>query len=64
MSWTSISMRGLFLLLLITVILYLAELTMTLGSLLVFLLAVSVGLTWLIINVLKDDNILTDLFDD
>ncbi len=64
MSWTSLLMRGLLLLMIIALILFLAELTMTLGSLLVFLLAISIGLTWLIINVLRDDNILSDLFDD
>ncbi len=64
MSWTSLVLRGLFLLIVIAFILYLAELSMTLGSLLVFLLAISIGLTWLIINVLKDETILSDLFDD
>jgi len=57
-------MRGLLLLMIIAFILFLAEQTITLGSLLVFLLAISIGLTWLIINVLKDDTILSDLFDD
>lgn len=64
MSWTSLLMRGLLLLMIIAFILFLAEQTITLGSLLVFLLAISIGLTWLIINVLKDDTILSDLFDD
>ena len=64
MSWTSLLLRGFLLLLIIGFILYLAELSMILGSLLVFLLAISIGLTWLIINVLKDETILSDLFDD
>jgi hypothetical protein len=44
-------------------LLFLAELTVPGSSLVIFLLLISLGLTWLIINLLKDDEVLTSLFD-
>jgi hypothetical protein len=64
MSWLNIAFRGGFLVVAVCTLLYLAELSLPLGSLLVFLLVVSIGLTWVIINLLKDEEVLTNLFDD
>lgn len=45
-------------------ILYWAEMSFPMAALLVFLLATSVVLTWVIINLLKDEDVLTGMFDD
>lgn len=64
MNWLHFSVRAVLIIVAVSTLLYLAELSLPLGSLLVFLLSVSIGLTWLIINMLKDEDVLTDLFDD
>lgn len=64
MNWTSFFIRGILMVIIIGGLLYLAELSLPMGGLLVFLLSLSVGLTWLIINLLRDDDLLSSLFED
>ena len=64
MSWTGFFFRGMLLIVLIGGLLYLAELSVPMGGLLVFLISLSVGLTWLIVNLLRDDDLLSSLFED
>ena len=64
MSWTGFFFRGMLLIALIGGLLYLAELSLPMGGLLVFLISLSVGLTWLIVNLLRDDDLLSSLFED
>jgi hypothetical protein len=64
MNWGSFLIRGVLLVAVVSGLLYLAELSVPLGALLVFLLVLSVCLTWVIINMLKDEDVMTNLFDD
>jgi hypothetical protein len=64
MNWVSITARGLATIICVCLLLYCAESLFPLGSLLVFLLVLSVGITWAIISMLKDDDVLTNMFDD
>jgi hypothetical protein len=64
MNWVSFSVRGLLTILLVCALLYWAEVVLPMGALLVFLLVISIGITWAIINILKDDDVLANLFDD
>jgi hypothetical protein len=64
MNWSSFSLRGLLTVVLVCGLLYWADVAIPMGALLVFLLVVSITITWAIINILKDDDILADLFDD
>jgi hypothetical protein len=63
MCWISFSFRTLLMISLISGILYWAEQTFPMGGLLVFLLATSIGITVLVINLLKNNDVITDLFD-
>jgi hypothetical protein len=64
MNWFTFSIRGLLTVVLVCGILYWADASIPMGALLVFLLAVSIGVTWAIINILKDDDVLASMFDD
>ncbi len=64
MNWTGFFVRGILLVISIAGLLYLAELSIPMGGLLVFLLSLSIGLTWLIANLLRDDDLLSSLFED
>ena len=64
MTWTSVFVRGVLLVVTITGLLYLAELSMPMGGLIVFLLSLSIGLTCLIANILRYDDLFSGLFDD
>lgn len=64
MNWLSFTVRLCIGTVLVCAILYWAEGAFPMASLLVLLLALSVAVTWLIINLLRDNNVLTDLFDD
>ena len=64
MNWLSFSVRGILTIVMVCGILYWAELTFPLGSLLVFLLIVSIIITWAIISMLKDDDMLSRFLDD
>jgi hypothetical protein len=64
MNWLSFSFRGVLTVCLVCGILYWAEMSFPMAALLVFLLATSVMLTWVIINLLKDEDVLTGMFDD
>lgn len=64
MNWVGFFLRGISLVIVISGLLYLAELSLPMGALLVFLLSLSIGLTWLIANLLKDDDVLAGLFED
>ena len=55
-------LRGIVISVLVTAILLWAELSFPMGSLLVFLLALSIGFTWVVITFLKGDEI--DPFSD
>jgi hypothetical protein len=64
MNWLSFSVRGLMTVVLVCGLLYWADIALPMGALLVFLLVLSVGTTWAIISILKDDDMLANLFDD
>jgi hypothetical protein len=64
MNWVSFSVRGVLTVMLVCGLLYWAELSFPMGALLVFLLVLSIGITWAIINMLKDDDVLASMFDD
>jgi hypothetical protein len=64
MNWVSFSVRGLLTIALVCAVLYWAEIVFPMSALLVFLLVLSVGVTWAIITILKDDDVLANLFDD
>jgi hypothetical protein len=64
MNWLSFSVRGVLIVVLVCGLLYWANATIPMGALLVFLLALSITITWAIVNILKDDDILANLFDD
>jgi hypothetical protein len=63
MRLLSFSLKTLLMISLISGILYWAEQTFPMGALLVFLLATSIGITVLVINLLKNNDVITDLFD-
>lgn len=44
-------------------VIFLAEYILPMGGLLLFLLLVSIGVTWTIISLLRDDTVISDLFD-
>jgi|GEM_PF-4319642 hypothetical protein len=64
MTWTAFFIRGILLVLVISGLLYLAELALPGGGVLVFLLSMSICITWLIVNLLRDKNLLSGLFED
>jgi hypothetical protein len=64
MNWVSFSVRGLLTVVMVCSILYWADIAFPMGALLVFLLVMSIGTTWAIINVLRDDDVLANFFDD
>ena len=64
MSKTIFYLRGVLTIVLVSLLLWLAEQSVPMGSLIVFMLAFSIGITWIVINLLKDDSILSDLFGD
>lgn len=63
MKWVSFTIRGVLLVVLVCGLLFLAELAFPLAAVLIFLLLVSILLTWAIINLLRDNDILTDFFE-
>lgn len=64
MSWFSVAARGILTVVLVCGLLYWADLAVPMGALLVFLLVISIAMTWAIISLLKDEDLLTNLFDD
>jgi hypothetical protein len=56
--------RALLMILLICPILYWAENSIPMGGLLVFLLTVSILLTWVALAMLKDKDLLSNMFED
>ena len=63
MSWKSFAIRIVLMVISVCGLLYWAEQSVQFASLLVFLLVLSIGSTWAIICLMKDDDPLTDLFD-
>jgi hypothetical protein len=64
MNWLSFLIRGIMTVALVCGLLYWADIALPMGALLVFLLVLSIVTTWAIINILKDDDSLANLFDD
>lgn len=64
MNRTGFLVRGILLVITISGLLYLAELSVPMGALLVFLISLSIGFTWLIANLLRHDDPISGLFDD
>lgn len=64
MSWSSVFARGILSILLVCALLYWADIVIPMGGLLVFLLVICVVMTWAIVTLLKDDDLLTHFFDD
>lgn len=64
MNWKSLIMRAMLTVLMVAGLLYWADFAVPMGALLVFLLVLSVGTTWAIITILRDDEILASMFDD
>lgn len=64
MKWSKYMFRMSIAAVLICAILYWAEAVMPMGSILVLLLLLSMVVTWFIINLLKDEDLLADMFDD
>jgi hypothetical protein len=64
MNWLSVLIRGIMIIVLSCGLLYWANVAIPMGALLVFLLVLSITVTWAIVSVLKDDDLLADLFDD
>ena len=64
MNWFSFSARGILMVVMVCGLLYWAEVELPMGALVVFLLVLSMVVTWLIINILKEDDALANLFDD
>lgn len=64
MNWTSFYLRAILTVGLVCILLYMAEQAVPMGSLVIFLLVTSIGITWMIINLLKDDDMLTHFFDE
>ena len=62
MRFSHFWLRSIILATLITGILFWAEISLPMGALLLFLLALSIGLTWFIITLLKGNKM--DLFDE
>jgi hypothetical protein len=48
----------------VSFLLYWAEVSLPMGALLVLLLVISIVATWAIINLLRDDDALSGMFDD
>ncbi len=63
MNWFTLIARGILLVLMVCGLLYWANVAVPMGALLVFLLVLSIVTTWAIVSLLKDDDILTSLFD-
>ena len=64
MSWFSFAARGILTVVLVCGLLYWADMAIPMGALLVFLLVISIAMTWAIVSLLKDDDVLADLFED
>lgn len=64
MSWFSFVARGILTVVMVCGLLYWADVAIPMGALLIFLLVISVVVTWAIVSLLKDDDLLTDFFDD
>jgi len=64
MNWVKFIFRTISAAVLICSILYWAEQTVPMGSVLVLLLLISFVITWVVINILNDDDALANIFDD
>lgn len=64
MNRTGFLIRGILLVITISGLLYLAELSVPMGALLVFLISLSIGFTWVIVNLLMRNDPISGLFED
>lgn len=64
MNWFSVAAHSILSILLVSAILYWADIVIPMGALLVLVLLISVVMIWMIAALLKDDDLLTHFFDD
>jgi hypothetical protein len=63
MNWVSFVIRGVLLVVMVCGLLFMAEQTFPFAAVLIFLLLVSILTTWIIINLLRNSDILADFFE-